>query len=72
MDVIKLNFPFRKTSPDLPDSLPTAEKRLRRLKGKLQENPVFHRQYSIVVEKNEREGSSREVPDDEVHKLRPV
>ena len=68
----QIKLPFRKTTPELPDSLPTAEKRLRWLRGKFQKNPVFHRQYSIVIENYEREGLSREVPDYEVPKLRPV
>ena len=67
-----VKLPFCKTTPELPDSLPTAEKRLTLLRGKFHKNPVFHHQYSIVIEKYKREGSSREVPDYEVPNLRPV
>lgn len=51
----QVKLPIRKTTPDLPDSLPTAEKRLRWLTGKFQKNPVFHCKYSIVKEKDHRE-----------------
>lgn len=52
-----VKLPFCKTTPELPDSLPTAEKRVTLLRGKFHKNPVFHHQYSIVIEKYKREGS---------------
>ena len=63
---------FREDVPNLPDSLTTAEKRLAWLKRKIQRDPVFHSQYSSVAEKYRTEGSSRQVPDEELAKLDPI
>ena len=68
----QIRLPFRQEFPNLPDSLSTAEKRLMCLKRKMQRNPVFHTKYSSVMEKYRTEGSSRQVPDDEVTKLKPI
>jgi len=38
----QLKLPFRQDPPDLPDSLPRAERRLTWLKGKMQKEPIFH------------------------------
>ena len=68
----QIKLPFRQEFPSLPDSLPTAEKRLTWLKRKFQRDPVFHAKYSNVVEKYQTEGSSRQVHDDELVKLKPI
>ena len=68
----QIRLPFRQEIPNLPDSLSTAEKRLMWLKRKMQKDPVFHTKYSSVMEKYGTEGSSRQVPDDEVTKLNPI
>ena len=34
--------------------------------------PVFHRKYSAVVEKYRAEGTSRQLPDDELANLKPI
>ena len=68
----QIKLPFRQEFPSLPDSLPTAEKRLTWLKRKFQRDPVFHAKYSSVVEKYQTEGSSRQVHDDELVKLKPI
>ena len=65
-------LPFREEFLSLPDSVPTSEKRLTWLKRKMQGDPVFHAKYSSVVEKYRTEGSSRQVHDDELAKLKPV
>ena len=62
----QIRLPFRQEFPSLPDSLLTAEKRL------MWRDPVFHAKYSSVVEKYGTEGSSRQVPDDEHVKLKPI
>ncbi|XP_068680680.1 uncharacterized protein [Montipora foliosa] len=68
----QIKLPFRQEFPSLPDSLPTAEKRLTWLKRKMQRDPVFHAKYSSVVKKYQTEGSSRQVHDDELVKLKPI
>ena len=68
----QLKLPFRQDPPDLPDSLPRAERRLTWLKGKMQKDPVFHSKYNAVVEKYRAEGASRQVPDDELANLKPI
>ena len=67
-----IRLPFREDIPNPPDSLTTAEKRLAWLKRKMQKDPVFHTKYSSVVEKYRTEGSSRQVPDEELAKLDPI
>jgi len=67
----QIKLPFRQEFPSLPDSLPTAEKRLTWLKRRMRD-PVFHAKYSSVVEKYQTEGSSRQVHDDELVKLKPI
>ncbi|XP_068697634.1 uncharacterized protein [Montipora foliosa] len=52
----QIKLPFRLEFPSLPDSLPTAEKRLTWLKRRMQRDPVFHAKYSSVVEKYQTEG----------------
>ena len=68
----QIKLPFRQEFPSLPDSLPAAEKRLMWLKRRMQRDPVFHAKYSSVVEKYQTEGSSRQVHDDELVKLKPI
>ena len=68
----QIRLPFRQKFPSLPDSLLTAEKRLTWFKRKIQRDPVSHVKYSSVVEKYGTEGSSRQVPDDEFVKLKPI
>ncbi|XP_068712838.1 uncharacterized protein [Montipora foliosa] len=68
----QIKLPFRQEFPSLPDSLPTAEKRLTWLKRRMQRDPVFHAKYSSVVKKYQTEGSSRQVHDDELVKLKPI
>ena len=58
--------PFRQEFPSLP------EKRVTWLKRKMQRAPIFHAKYSSVVEKYGAEGSSRQVTDDELAKLKPI
>lgn len=68
----QLKLPFRQDPPFLPDSLPIAEKRLKWLKSKMQRDSDFHSKYSSVVEKYQTEGSSRQVPIEEVANLKPL
>ena len=68
----QIRLPFHQEFPSLPDNLPTTKKRLTWLKRKMQKDPVFHSKYSSVVEKYETEGSSRQVHDDELVKLKPI
>ena len=57
----QLKLPFCENPPNLPDSLAVAEKRLKWLKVTFHRNPVFHSQYGSVLEKYQKEGSSRQV-----------
>ena len=71
MGTISLKLPFRQETPDLPDSLPMAE-RLTWLKGKMQREPIFGSKYTSEVEKDIAEGASRQVPDDELVNLKLI
>ena len=68
----QLKLPFRQSPPCLPDSLPEAKKRLYWLEKKMEKDPEFHKRYSSVVNKYQEEGSSRQVPDEEVPTLKPI
>jgi hypothetical protein len=68
----QIGLPFEHNPPNLPDSLPTAKKRLQYLKDKMDRNPKFHEKYSKVMKNYVDEGASREVPEDEVVKLKPL
>ena len=68
----QIKLPFRQEFPSFPNSVPAAEKRLMWLKRRMQRDPVFHAKYSSVVEKYQTEGSSRQVHDDELVKLKPI
>lgn len=68
----QFKLPFRYNPLRLPDSLPTAKKRLYWLRKKMEKDPKFHEQYASVVEKYQAEGSSRLVPDEEISTLKPV
>lgn len=68
----QVRLPFRYECPNLPDSLSTAEKSLMWLKRKMLRDPEFHTKCSGVMEKYGTDGSSRQVPDDEVTKLKPI
>ena len=68
----QLKLPFRHSPPCLPDSLPVAKKRLYWLKKKMERDPEFNKQYASVVNKYQEEGSSRQVPDEEISTLKPI
>ena len=68
----QLKLPFRQSPPCLPDSLPEAKKRLYWLEKKMERDPEFHKRYASVVNKYQEEGSSRQVPDEEVPTLKPI
>ena len=68
----QIGLPFKHNPPNLPDSLPTAKKRLQYLKDKMNRNPKFHEKYSKVMKNYVDEGAAREVPEDEVVKLKPL
>ncbi|KAL9978539.1 hypothetical protein ACROYT_G016066 [Oculina patagonica] len=68
----QLKLPFRHSPPCLPDSLPVAKKRLHWLKKRMEKDPAFHKQYASVIQKYQEEGSSRQVPDEEVSTLKPI
>ena len=68
----QLKLPFKEGQSNLPDSKPTAEKRLQWLKKKMEKDENFKGKYTQVVEKYKTEGSSREVPKEEVAKLKPI
>ena len=68
----QLKLPFRQSPPCLPDSLPEAKKRLYWLEKKMERDPEFHKSYASVVNKYQEEGSSRQVPDEEVPTLKPI
>ena len=55
-----------------PDSFPEAKKRLYWLEKKMERDPEFLRNYASVVNKYQEEGSSRQVPDEEVPTLNPI
>ena len=68
----QLKLPFRQSPSCLPDSLPEAKKRLYWLETKMERDPKFHKRYASVVNKFQEEGSSRQVPDEEVPTLKPI
>ena len=68
----QIGLPFKHDPPHLPDSLPTARKRLEYLKSKMVKDPVFHERYSTVMKKYEEEGAAREVPEEELATLKPL
>ena len=68
----QIGLPFKHDKPHLPDSLPTARKRLEYLKSKMVKDPVFHERYSTVMKKYEEEGAAREVPDQKLETLKPL
>ena len=68
----QLKLPFRQSPPCLPDSLPEAKKRLYWLEKKMERDPEFRKRYASVVNKYQEEGSSRQVPDEEVPTLKPI
>ena len=68
----QIGLPFKHNPPNLPDSLPTAKKRLQYLKDKMNRNPKFHEKYSKVMKNYVDEEAAREVPEDEVVKLKPL
>ncbi|KAL9956038.1 hypothetical protein ACROYT_G037457 [Oculina patagonica] len=68
----QLKLPFRHSPPCLPDSLPVAKKRLHWLKKRMEKDPAFHKQYASVIQKYQEEGSSRQVPDEEVSTHKPI
>ena len=68
----QLKLPFRHSPPYLPDSLPAAKKRLYWLKKRMERDPEFHKQYASVIQKYQEEGSSRQVPDEEVSTFEPI
>ena len=68
----QIGLPFKHDPPHLPDSLPTARKRLEYLKSKMVKDPVFHERYSTVMKKYEEEGAARAVPDEELATLKPL
>jgi hypothetical protein len=68
----QIGLPFKHSPPNLPDSLPTDKKRLQYLKDKMDRNPKFHKKYSKVMKNYVDEGAAREVPEDEVVKLKPL
>lgn len=68
----QLKLPFRHDPACFPESLPVARKRLHWLKRKMERDPEFHKQYTRVINKYQEEGSSRQVPDEEVPTLKPI
>ncbi|XP_044175347.1 uncharacterized protein LOC114974680 [Acropora millepora] len=68
----QLKLPFRQSPPCLPDSFPEAKRRLYWLEKKMERDPEFHKRYASVVNKYQEEGSSRQVPDEEVPTLEPI
>ena len=54
----QIGLPFKHDPPHLPDSLPTARKRLECLKSKMVKDPVFHERYSTVMKEYEEEGAA--------------
>ena len=68
----QLKLPFRHSPRCLPDSLPVAKKRLYWLKKRMERDPEFHKQYASVIQKYQEEGSSRQVPDEEISNLEPI
>lgn len=68
----QLRLPFRQDPPNLPDSRPTAQKRLEWLKKRMEKDGSFKEKYAQVVEKYRTEGSSKEVPEEDVVKMKPI
>ena len=68
----QIGLPFKHDPPHLPDSLPTARKRLEYLKSKMLRDPGFHEKYSRVMKRYEEEGAAREVPDHELATFKPL
>ena len=64
----QLKLPFRHSPPCSPDSLP----RLYWLNKRMENDPEFHKQYASVIKKYQEEGSSRQVPDEEVSTLEHI
>ncbi len=68
----QIGLPFKHNPPRLPDSLPTAKKRLEYLKLKMERDKNFRKKYSGVMEKYREEGAAREVPKEELATLKPL